>query len=109
MGAKRPTADDEPQPIMPELFGRTPGADAYTRQLAELRGYAAKSARMAEEAAASTENARALCRRAKDLAVDMAERQREFVATAEKTRQTAVFVCACAVLVLIIEIIRVFI
>ena len=88
------------------LFGETPGADAYTRQLTELRGHAAKASRMAEKAAEDAEAARLVCKRVKALAVDIDERQREFAKTAAEVKLVGTIVVICAALVIVATVVR---
>lgn len=100
---------EQPQDTMAELFGLTPGADAYSRQLSQFKAQAARADRMAKEAREHAESAKLLCQRAKNLAKDMTERQLKYVDTAEKIRKTGIFIAACTVLCFITSLMRLFI
>lgn len=92
-----------------EIFGLTPAADAYARQLTELRGIAAKASRMAGKAALDAQDARVTVERVKALADDLALAQKQYAATADRISAASVFIAACALLVLLCTVIGIFV
>lgn len=88
------------------IFGETPGASAYSRQVAEFRSLAFKSAKAAQDASDSARHAEITAKRAKSLAESMVERQERFVRIADTVRICTWVVAVCAVLMLLTAIVR---
>lgn len=88
------------------IFGETPGASAYSRQVAEFRSLAFKSAKAAQDASDSARHAEITAKRAKALAESMVERQERFVRIADTVRICTWVVAVCAVLKLLTAIVR---
>lgn len=88
------------------IFGETPGASAYDRQVAEFRSLAFKSAKAAQDASDSARHAEITAKRAKALAESMVERQERFVRIADTVRLCTWVIVACTVIVALIEVAR---
>lgn len=88
------------------IFGETPGASAYSRQVAEFRSLAFKSAKAAQDASDSARHAEITAKRAKALAESMVERQERFVRIADTVRICTWVVAVSVVLIAVMQVSR---
>lgn len=88
------------------IFGETPGASAYERQVAEFRSMAFRSAKSAQDATDAARHAETVCRRTKALAESMVERQERFVRIANTVRICTWVTAVSVALVLVFNVAR---
>lgn len=80
------------------VWGETPKADAYTKQLTELKGQAAKCTRKAEECAEKAGECVVMADRCKQLAADVVDGQAQYIEVARKIRICTTITSVCVLI-----------